>query len=186
MKYVRWLLFLVVLSFFGGAASPPAVAQTISLVQVGGSAPSSASSLSGMFRSPQVAGDLNIVVIGWSDATSTVTSVSDSKGNTYRLAANYASSSLGMTQLIYYASNIAAAAAGTNVVTVTLSANTSYPDLRIVEYSGVSTLDKVSSAGGTSTTADSGPVTTSVASELLFGSNFTFGSTNGPGSGFTS
>ena len=35
---------------------------------------------------PQTAGNLNIVVVGWNDTTSTVSSVSDSRGNTYAQA----------------------------------------------------------------------------------------------------
>ena len=38
------------------------------------------------FPAAQTAGDLNVVVVGWSDNTSTVQSVKDSAGNTYTLA----------------------------------------------------------------------------------------------------
>ena len=38
------------------------------------------------FAAAQTAGNLNVVVIGWNDATAQVTSVSDSKGNPYQLA----------------------------------------------------------------------------------------------------
>ncbi len=186
MKHITKLLFLIVIALIAGTVSHMAAAQAINFVQVNSFAPPSAGSLTTTFSSAQAAGNLNIVVIGWSDTTTTVTSVSDSQGNNYQLAANYASSSLGMTQSIYYANYIAAASAGANTVRVTLSASTSYPDLRIAEYNGVNTLDKTSSAGGTSTTANSGAVTTTVANELLFGTNYTYGNTNGPGSGYTS
>lgn len=183
MEYVTRLLALMVVAI---AASTGSHAQSIGFVQVKSKAPVSASTLTATFSSPQAAGNLNIVAIGWSDTTTTVTSVSDSKGNNYQLAATHASPSLGMSQSIYYASNIVAASAGTNTVTVALSANVSYPDLRIVEYSGVSTLDKTSSGAGASTTANSGAVSTTAANELLFATNYTFGYTNGPGSGYTS
>ncbi len=186
MKNAKKLLFLMAVAIFASTVSRMAAAQTIGFAQVSSSAPASASSLSANFRSAQAAGNLNVVFIAWSDATTTVTSVSDSKGNNYQLAVSHASPSLGMTQSIYYASNVVAASAGANSVTVMLSASTSYPDLRIVEYSGVSALDKTASGEGTSTTANSGTITTTVGKELLVGSNYTFGNTNGPGSGYTS
>jgi len=185
MKTLTKSLFVFLMALAMGTISPGAMAFSINFVQTNSSVPSSANSVSAAFASAQTAGNLNIVVIGWGDNTATVTAVSDSQGNSYQLAASRASSALGITQSIYYASNIVSAAAGANTVTVRLSANTGYPDLRIVEYSGVSALDKVSSAEGTSTTADSGAVSTTTANELLFGTNYTYGSTNGPGSGYT-
>ena len=38
------------------------------------------------YRVAQTAGNLNVVVVGWNDTTSTVSSVSDSRGNTYTQA----------------------------------------------------------------------------------------------------
>ena len=38
------------------------------------------------FTSAQTAGDLNVVVVGWNDSTSSVSSVTDTKGNVYQLA----------------------------------------------------------------------------------------------------
>ena len=35
----------------------------------------------------QTAGNLNVVIIGWNDATTTVSSVADTEGNTYAIAA---------------------------------------------------------------------------------------------------
>jgi hypothetical protein len=39
------------------------------------------------YANAQAAGDTNIIAVGWNDATSTITSVTDSAGNTYQLAA---------------------------------------------------------------------------------------------------
>jgi hypothetical protein len=44
-----------------------------------------------------------------------------------------------LSQSIYYAKNVMAAAAGTNSVTVTFVTAATNPDVRILEYSGVST-----------------------------------------------
>ena len=49
---------------------------------------------------------------GWNDATSTITAVTDSAGNAYQVAAPIARGN-GLSQAIYYAKNIKAAAAGT-------------------------------------------------------------------------
>jgi hypothetical protein len=38
------------------------------------------------YTSSQLAGDTNILVIGWNNATSNITSVTDSAGNVYQLA----------------------------------------------------------------------------------------------------
>ncbi len=68
-----------------------------------------------------------------------------------------------LTQSIYYAKNIAAAAAGANSVTVTFSGAASAPDVRIAEYQGIdpaNPFDRAIGATGTSTTSDSGALTT--------------------------
>ena len=64
------------------------------------------------FTATQVAGDLNVVVVGWNDSTATVSTVTDTSGNTYTLAVGPTVVSGTLSQSIYYAKNIAAAAAG--------------------------------------------------------------------------
>ena len=110
---------------------------TISYVQGNYATPQSApSSVSVVFTAAQAAGDLNVVVVGWNDATATVTGVTDSRGNTYTLAVGPTVLSGVASQSIYYAKNIQAAAAGANTVTVAFSRAASFPDIRIAEYSG--------------------------------------------------
>ena len=46
----------------------------------------SQSSVAVTYTGAQVAGDTNIVAIGWNNTTSSITSVTDSAGNTYQLA----------------------------------------------------------------------------------------------------
>ena len=58
------------------------------------------------FTGAQAAGDLNVIVVGWNDSTSTVSSVSDSKGNTYQLAVGPTTVSGLLSQSIYYAKSI--------------------------------------------------------------------------------
>ena len=38
------------------------------------------------YKAAQTAGDLNVVIVGWNDATAQVSSLTDSKGNIYQLA----------------------------------------------------------------------------------------------------
>jgi len=90
-----------------------------------------------------------------------------------------------MTQSIYYAKNIAAAAAGANTVTVTFNAAVNYPDIRILEYKGVSTLDVTATATGNSGTTDSGAATTTSANELLVGANTVATNSATAGTGYT-
>src|SRR5215472_3698565 len=63
-------------------------AQTnISFVQVNSAVPQSAqSSVSVTYSAAQGAGDLNVIVVGWNDATGHVLGVTDTKGNSYALA----------------------------------------------------------------------------------------------------
>ena len=67
------------------------------------------------YNRAQVTGNTNIVAVGWNNSTSSITSVTDLAGNTYQLAVPAARGS-GVSQAIYYAKNIKAAAPGTNAV----------------------------------------------------------------------
>ena len=122
------------------------------------------------YAAAQAAGDLNVVVIGWNDTAAQITSVADSAGNTYYLAAGPTLLSGAASQAIYYASNIASSRRG-NTVTVTFSSAAKFPDLRIVEYSGVDAnnpLDGSAAAANTGgMTASSGAVGTTNAEDLL-------------------
>jgi hypothetical protein len=138
------------------------------------------------YSSAQTAGDLNVVVVGWNDSVKQVSSLSDSMGNVYQLAVGPTVTG-GLSQSIYYAKNIAAANAAANVVTVTFSGLASYPDIRILEYSGIDTVNPVDTfAGAIGNGATSTNVTlqTTVPADLLVAAN-TVQSTSSSGSGFT-
>ncbi len=162
----------------------------ISFVQRNYATPQSATaSVSVPFTAAQTAGNLNVVVIGWNESTHTLQSVKDSKGNVYVSAVGPTVVSGQLTQLIYYAKNIAAAAAGANSVTVTFSGAASPPDVRIAEYQGidpVNPLDGAIGAAGTASTSDSGALTTSTANDLLIGANTVTWATTAAGTGYTS
>jgi hypothetical protein len=124
------------------------------------------------FSQSQTAGNLNIVVVGWADNTSKISSVTDSRGNTYTLAAGPTTTTTpGLTQAIYYAKNISG---GTNTVTVKFNATANSSELRVFEYAGLDTaspFDQSAAAAGSSVTADSGPATTTAPNELIFGAD---------------
>jgi hypothetical protein len=139
-----------------------------------------------VYTAAQTAGNLNIIVVSELNEYSppaAINSVTDRSGNTYVLAVGpTALNGLG-TQAIYYAKNIAAAAPNANVVTVTFgSTGNSYPEIRIVEYSGldrVNPLDvSIANAGYTcygcpldGNMSTSGPATTTNANDLLVAAN---------------
>src|SRR5437879_4555191 len=141
------------------------------------------------YANAQTAGNLNVVIVSWNDSTATISSVIDSIGNSYAVAAAPVVQSGTASQAIYYAKNIAAAAAGANTVTVTFSVAAVFPDIRIAEYSGLDTANPldvaVGAQGTTAETANSGSVTTTNGNDLLVGANVVQSITTGAGSSFT-
>jgi len=161
---------------------------SIAFVQVAAAtAAASASSIAVTFSQAQSAGDLVVVAVGWGSGN--LTRISDSIGNGYASAFGPTHIAAGLSQSIYYAKAIAAAAAGANTVTITLGAATTPLNLVAVEYSGldpVSPFDVAAGFGGRGTTTpDSTPVTTTSARELVFGAGITQGSFSGAGSAYT-
>ena len=169
-------------SFF----SPAVEAQTF--VQVNYGTPASGTQVGVPYTKAQVTGDLNVIVVGWNDTTASITSVTDSSGNIYTLAFGPTKVSGALSQSIYYAKNIAGATAGANTVTVKFNTTASYPDIRILEYSGLDVnnpLDAFSVGTGTASAMDSGAVVTSNANDLLVGANTVLTSTSAAGSGYS-
>jgi len=155
----------------------------IAFAQVAAATPqSSQTTVSAAYSAAQTAGDLNIVVVGWNDTTSSVTLVQDSQGNAYALALG-PTRGTGLSQSIYYAPNIKG---GSNSVTVTFNQAAAAVDLRVLEYKGVTTLDVKVGASGSGNSASSGSATTTTGRELIFGANMVFASTKGAGTNFTS
>ena len=183
------LPFLALLASFFLACS--ALALTPNFVQGNSAVPQTPQSkVTVAFSSAQNGGDLNVVVVGWGDATSQVSSITDSKGNLYQLAVGPTAltGSAPLTQSVYYAKNIGAALAGANLVTLSFNAAVASPDIRILEYSGVdpvNALDVSAAATGNSATSTSGAVLTTNAMDLLVGANVVWTRTTAPGSGFT-
>jgi hypothetical protein len=166
-----------------GLNPPPASA--IQFVQAAATAlQTSSAQVSVAYPSWQTAGDLNVVVVGWGDSASQVQSLTDTQGNAYRLAVGPTVTSQ-LSQSIYYAKNIVG---GANTVLVNFNQAVPFPDVRILEYSNIATvdpLDVTAAAIGSGSMADSGAATTHAANELIFGANTIQERTSGPGAVFT-
>jgi hypothetical protein len=146
------------------------------------------SSVSATYAASEIAGDANILAIGWNDTTASIASVSDTAGNVYHPAvATFRGN--GMSQAIWYAASIAGAAAGANHVTVTFDQPAMFVDLRITEYGGLAAsapFDVGTSATGNGSAAATGAISTGSAGELLFAAGMTGATFTAPGAGYAS
>jgi hypothetical protein len=157
----------------------------ISFVQVKSGVAMSGSSLAVAYPAAQTAGNLNVIAVMWGDTTSNVNSVTDSLGNPYALAVGPTRTN-GLTSAIYYAKNIAA---GGNTVTVTFNQRAGWPNVNVLEYSGLDTanpLDVVATASGNGTIANSGVASTTSANELIVGAGNPSSVFKAAGTGFSS
>jgi hypothetical protein len=194
-----WVMQMV--AFRAGGSSTPTQTPTPTPTPTPTSTPGNPTYVQGNYAAPQIsqttvtvpytatqaATDLNVVVVGWNDSTAQIRSVTDTAGNIYQLAVGPTVVNGSLSQSIFYAKNIVAAAAGANAVTVTFSPAAAYPDIRILEYSGIDSVNPVDvfiGTGGNSQTSSSGAVTTTNATDLLVGANCVVTSTTGAGSGF--
>jgi IPT/TIG domain len=181
----RSVTHLRIAAFLIGLLLLPAFAVGQAFVQVNSNTATSAPIVPVTYTAPETAGNLNVVVVGWSDTTSSVVSVVDDNTNTYRLAGTTAGH--GLSQAIYYAPNILVAPHATPTVTVTFNQPAAFPDVRILEYSGLSTtfpLDTWTGNTGVSTAADS-LATTTTQTDLILGAGTTGAGFTTPGAGFT-
>jgi hypothetical protein len=181
---------LALLALLLACISGRALAAPIAFVQSNSATPQSPqTTVTVTYTAAQTLGNLNIVVVGWNDSTATVSTVTDSRGNAYAVAAAPVVQSGTASQAIYYAKNISPAAAAANTVTVTFSVAAAFADIRIAEYSGLDTVNPLDGSfgaqGSTTSISDSGPVTTTSANDLLVGANLVQSTTTGAGAGYT-
>ncbi|HLK32503.1 MAG TPA: IPT/TIG domain-containing protein [Terriglobales bacterium] len=141
----------------------------------------------------QNAGDTNIVVVSWGDASSHPITVSDSAGNTYTQANQPVQDTANkLGQVIFYAKNIKASSAGANTVKASFgTAGANAPDVQVVEYSGLDTAAPLDSSpaaanagAGSGTTASAGAVSTTFNNNLVFAAASVVQFVSGAGSGF--
>jgi chitodextrinase len=190
-QHPRFAVFAAASLFFWLYPASLLAAPTIRYVQSNYAVPQTPqTTVTVKFNAAQTAGNLSVVVVGWNDSAATVSSVTDSSGNSYLRAVGPTVVSGVLSQSIYYARNIVAAGAGANTVKVVFSQAAVYPDIRILEYNGADLTIPVdvtaaSSGNGGTSTSNSGSVTTTNATDLLFGANIVTGGTGAAGSGFT-
>ena len=129
----------------------------------------------------QAAGNLNAVVVGWNDATANITSVTDSAGNIYQLAApDHARHRPQPGRLLRQEHRRRRGRQHRH--RHLRQGRAVYADVRIAEYSGLdrtNPLDVTASAAGTTSAANSGTATTNFASALLLGAGTTSGGFTG-------
>jgi hypothetical protein len=132
------------------------------------------------FGAPSTTGNLIVVTVEYDSPTATISSVTDSKGNTYNLAVGPTNwSPGGVTHTAtYYASNITGGGAAITVTVNLTGPATTAVELFQFEYSGVSAvspLDQASAASGlsgacgTPCNLNSGAKTTTQVNELIYG-----------------
>jgi Domain of unknown function (DUF1929)/Bacterial Ig domain len=126
------------------------------------------------------------VIIG-SNSVAPISSVNDAAGNSYQLAIG-PSGNGSISQSIYYAKNIKLPASGLNTVSVVFSSPPAYPDIRILEYSGIDPVNAIDTATGASEptmVTASGVINTTNPLDLLVAGNYVQWITTGPGANFT-
>jgi hypothetical protein len=141
------------------------------LVQHNTAASGSVSSLGVTYTSAQYAGDLNVITVNHGDNV-LITAVSDSTNGAYTLAAGPTYNGVGMGESVYYFPGTTAASAGSNTITVTFSAASSFVYLLVSEFSGIAVtnpIDVAVSNTGHSAGPTSGLARTENASDLLYG-----------------
>lgn len=166
---IRRFLVLCYLAMFAWNEAGGTATGTIDFVQSGCCGILSGFDSTVGFRLPEGAGNLNVVVIGWNDSTTTLApaAVTDDLGNIYA-AAGRAVAGNGLTQAIYYSANVAG---GWNHVHVHWNGVPSLPSVRILEYTGVAVTDPIDGGGigaaGTGPTLPSFSLSTTSAKDLI-------------------
>jgi hypothetical protein len=170
-----WQSFLAASS----ASATPAYVQSTFVVPN-----SSATTVPVTYTGAEKAGNLNVVIVGWTDTTTHIKSVTDNRSNSYQLAVGSTMLTSTGSLAMYYASNIAG---GATTVTVTFDAAASNPDVRILEYSGIATsnpVDVTAAWHGNSSISSTNSVRTTNPMDLLVAGNMVQAATTSPGANF--
>jgi len=159
--------------------------QTTTLYQT-----TAATTISKAFAAASTTGNLIVVHIDWDNQARSITSVTDTKGNTYAAingptnwnGANYRAA-------LWYAYNITGGGAAITVTAHLSGAPTSYSQIYISEYSGIATsinpLDQNSVTAGNTGAVSSGAKTTTYPNELVYGASIGASGALSTGGGFT-
>jgi outer membrane protein assembly factor BamB len=168
----------------GGVSPTVANAATPAFVQVRANEVVSGTSNAVAFSSANTAGNLIAAYVIWSNVGGV--SLADSRGNTYTAATARTTWGNSWSAQVFYAKSIAG---GANTVTATFgTAISSFGIVYLHEYSGlnkVNPVDVTASAIGSSAAMSSGAVSTTNASDLLFGAGASMNAVTAAGTGFT-
>jgi len=93
LDFLQSFLLVVIGWLLLSGLSQPAVAQ-IKFIQGSSAVPNSTATVSAAYNSAQTAGNMNVVAIGWDSSSITLKSLTDSKGNSYKLAVRSSGPSL--------------------------------------------------------------------------------------------
>lgn len=123
------------------------------------------SSLTNAFSVPNIAGN-QLVVMFWVDAgNATVSSFSDSVGNTYSLVVTAAGGgAANLSCWMYFCSSCLS---GTNTVTAVVNSSNGFMAMTVMELGGILALDQHSAGAGIGTAMSSGAITTTSANEII-------------------
>jgi hypothetical protein len=165
---------------------PDAAPVPVRYVQ-GGSSSGTGTSVSFQLGVDETLGDLNVVGVSWASTGVTVTSVTDSDGNSYTQMSGSPIVLSGSGVLaVYYAADVRQGVAR-NTVTVSFSSSTG-PILMVAEYAGLAVLSPLDASNtdnaSSGTAATSGNVSTAHAHDLLVGIGAA-GATMTGGAGYT-
>ena len=159
--------------------------QTTTLFQT-----STATTIAKAFAASSTTGNLIVVHLDWDGQTRSVTSVTDSKGNSYaRINGPTNWDGLNYRAELWYAYNITGGGAAITVTGHLSGAPTSFSQIYISEYSGIVTanpLEQNAVAIGNSAAVSSGPKTTTYTNELIYGVSIGASGVLTVGGGFTS
>jgi hypothetical protein len=136
----------------------------ITFVQIGKAAANPGSSVMVPMDTAQNAGDLVVIAVGWQFVAATP-DVTDSAGNQYSIVAPALTQNT-VSQAIYWAT-VKASSAGANTVSVVMGTSVQYLDVRVVEFSGVSTPDGLAPSQGNSSTPNAGLAKSTIAADEL-------------------
>jgi hypothetical protein len=183
-------LYLSLYLFGAALATPSAFAQTHEQTHtkyIG----SASTSISLAFTSASTTGNLIVVHLSYDKISRSVNTVVDNKGNTYARINGPTTWNTTFRSELWYAYNIKVLPVPAVQITITATltgASTSFLQIYMSEYSGISNvspLDKKSVNTGTATSFNSGSVTTTAPNELIYGVSIGSNGNLSAGGGFT-
>ena len=182
-----------VTAFFLLAVGLPAAAQPVHSQTKSTILDHSHNSIGLAFGNSSTAHNLIVVHLTWDNQSIDVSSVTDTKSNTYHLVpgstVNWGTGATSYRSALYYAYNISVSGAALSITANLNGFTNNLYEIYISEYSNVLTtsdpLDKTRTTASSGTTVSSGAVTTTATNELIYGVAIGASLTIGTGPGFT-